>query len=245
MFELLRDPLLRFLRVPPSPDPPAGSADSTQVFRAARNFYIWSVIIWLVAQTGIALGVSALIVPAAIGLSRNTRMPDLARFAIMAAGIVIVSIYLLQLLVTFFALRLGYEMRWYIVTDRSLRIRAGVWSVEELTMTFANIQQITVKQGPLQRVLGIADVKVVSAGGAGGGGGHGKHGPGHNDGHAGNFEGVDNANIIRDLILDRLRRYKDSGLGDPDHHDDTPPSLSAAQEVLQETRLLRAATSRS
>lgn len=35
--------------------------------------------------------------------------------------------------------RLDYELRWCIVTDRSLRIREGIASVRESTMTFANI----------------------------------------------------------------------------------------------------------
>ena len=76
-------------------------------------------------------------------------------------GISLVT-YLIQLPVTYFLLRLDYEQRWYMVTDRSLRLRSGVWSVRELTMSFANLQQITVSQGPLQRYLGLADVCVRS-----------------------------------------------------------------------------------
>ena len=64
-------------------------------------------------------------------------------------------------------MRLDYEQRWYVVTDRSLRLRTGVWSVREMTMSFANLQQITVTQGPLQRLLGLADVRFQSAGGGG------------------------------------------------------------------------------
>ncbi len=61
--------------------------------------------------------------------------------------------------------RLDVELHWYIVTDRSLRIRTGLVRLQETTMSFANLQQVEVKQGPLQRLLGLADVHVQSAGG--------------------------------------------------------------------------------
>jgi membrane protein YdbS with pleckstrin-like domain len=119
--------------------------------------------------------------------------------------------YLLQLPLTYAIRRLDFEMRWYVVTDRSLRIRTGVWSVQESTMSFANLQQVEVSQGPLQRLLGLADVKVQSAGGS-----DNPHGKPQDDLHTGHFHGVDNAHEIRDLIQDRLRRFRESGLGDPE-----------------------------
>lgn len=70
--------------------------------------------------------------------------------------------------VTYCKQRLDYEMRWNIVADRSLRVRAGIWDARELTMTFAHIQDIRISAGPPQRALGLADVKVTSAGGGGG-----------------------------------------------------------------------------
>jgi hypothetical protein len=158
-----------------------------------------------------------------------------------------IFLYVVQIPLTYAMARLDYELRWYIVTDRSLRIRAGLTSVQEITMSFANVQQVIVSQGPLQRVLGIADVRVQSAGG---GGDEREHG-GHDQLHTGVFHGVDNANEIRDLILDRLRLFRQAGLGDPD---DVSPALgsitaasrpgiasavTAAQELLQEARALR------
>jgi len=135
---------------------------------------------------------------------------------------------------TFFSQRLNYALRWYIVTDRSLRIRAGIVAMSELTMTFSNIQEIRVTAGPLQNLLKIATVEVQSAGGGGGGKGSG-------GGHVARFEGVSNANTIRDLMVERLRHYRDSGLGDTTHH--PPPTsdqvMEAARTVLTEARQLR------
>lgn len=132
-------------------------------------------------------------------------------------------VYLVQLPVTYAIVRLDYEMRWYMVTDRSLRLRQGVWKISEATMSFANIQQVVVSQGPLQRLLGLADVKVTSAGGGGGGGHHNQPG---SEMHSGLFHCVTNATEIRDLIVERLRRFREAGLGDPD--DKTLPSIQAA-----------------
>lgn len=158
--------------------------------------------------------------------------------------------YLAQIPITYAIARLDYELRWYIVTDRSLRIRAGLAAVQETTMSFANVQQVVVTQGPLQRLLGLADVRVQSAGG----GGDRLDEHGHGDSlHTGVFHGVDNANEIRDLVQERLRAFRQAGLGDPDDshsaegaaalpsmHDSAPTSgLVAARELLHEARQLR------
>lgn len=157
-----------------------------------------------------------------------------------------ILLFLAQIPVTLTALRLGYELQWYIVTDRSLRIRTGLVSLQEATMSFANLQQVEVQQGPLQRLLGLADVRVQSAGG--GGDQPGKHGG--DSLHTGVFQGVENADEIRDLILERLRQFRATGLGDPEEAaspavnlPDAPArtgeALAAAKELLAEARALR------
>ncbi|MCX6953550.1 MAG: PH domain-containing protein, partial [Verrucomicrobia bacterium] len=139
-------------------------------------------------------------------------------WAFKIAGILL---YLAQIPFTYAVRRLDFELRWYIVTDRSLRIRTGVWNVQELTMSFANLQQVVVTQGPVQGLLGLADVRVQSAGG-GGGGAQGAQKHQDDSLHTAVFHSVDNAPEIRDLILDRLRKFRATGLGDPDDHRDHP-----------------------
>ena len=145
-----------------------------------------------------------------------------------------IGLFVLQIPFTFIAARLEYELRWYIVTDRSLRIRAGLVSLQESTMSFANIQQVEVRQGPFQRLLGIADVRVQSAGG-GGGGPKGAHV--EDSLHTGVFHGVENAHEIRDLILERLKAFRETGLGDPD---DAHASASAARIAPADAPLIGA-----
>jgi hypothetical protein len=159
-----------------------------------------------------------------------------------------IAVFLLQIPVTYALVRLDFELRWYLVTDRSLRIRTGLTTVQEATMSFANLQQVVVTQGPLQRLLGLADVRVQSAGG----GGDTRDHKGGDTLHTGVFHGVDNATEIRDLILERLRIFRATGLGDPDDPvAPAPPAsapaaaaagtLAAARELLAEARALRAA----
>jgi len=49
-----------------------------------------------------------------------------------------ILVFLAQLPFTYALARLEFEQHWYIVTDRSLRIRTGVLSLTESTMRFAN-----------------------------------------------------------------------------------------------------------
>ena len=183
---------------------------------------------------------------------------DLARLAAQAPPWVLplvtvlkvigILAYILQIPVTYCAVRLNYEQRWYIVTDRSLRIRSGLVKLQEATMSFANVQNVTLSQNPLQRLLGIADVRVQSAGGGGG-----ESTKDRSDAmHVGIFHGVDNAEEIRDLIAERLRIFREAGLGDPDDARESTSGLQtdrkataqsdalvAIRELLQEARALR------
>jgi hypothetical protein len=185
-------------------------------------------------------------------------LPPAAFPVLWGLKVIGLTLYFLQLPLTYAVRRLDFEMRWYVVTDRSLRIRTGVWSVQESTMSFANLQQVEVSQGPLQRLLGLADVKVQSAGGS-----DNAHGKPQDDLHTGHFHGVDNAHEIRDLIQARLKRFRESGLGDPEevrhaahaaaaHHqaiataastDSEADVLSAARELAAEAKALRVALS--
>ncbi|MBM3837155.1 MAG: PH domain-containing protein [Verrucomicrobia bacterium] len=253
MVDALKSLVLAVCKVPPEPEPPAGSPGSVRVFRAARSFYTLSLIKWGLAQTGALIGIFAVlgfdfgqhILPSRAWLSNVFRVVEMFALAGLFA----------QMPFSYFLVRLDFEMRWYLVTDRSLRIRHGVVSVRELTMTFANIQQMTIRQGPLQRLLGIADLQVQTAGGGSPGGGESGGTRGHGAAesmHVGYFHGVDNAQTIRDLIFERLRQHRDAGLGDPDDVARENPAplqadsdvVEAARSMLAEARALRKALAR-
>jgi membrane protein YdbS with pleckstrin-like domain len=244
MFTPFRSAVLKLFKVPPEPELPAGSPGSVRTFRAAPNFFKLKLLVWGARQAAALAGLVVLIVVWQVAASGVPRSLYISVNVLKAFGVLL---FLAQIPITYAVVRLDWEMRWYIVTDRSMRIRAGIWHVQEMTMTFANIQQIAVHQGPLQRLLGIYDLEVSTAGG--GAPVHPAHGGLTNAGHRGFFHGIDNAPEIRDMMLERLRRLRDTGLGDPDEHEAAEPPaqtsespvLAAARELLLEAQALRRA----
>ena len=167
-------------------------------------------------------------------------------FAISAAspawGVILafpaLALAILPDVVVYIAIHLQYDTTWYVMTGRSLRIRRGIWTIHETTITFENVQNVEVNQGPVQRLFGIADVRVDTAGGGGGAAGH--EGQAAMNTHRGLIEGVSNAPQIRDLILSRLRRSRSAGLGDehPAIPESSPQWSAAHVAVLREIREL-------
>lgn len=249
MYNSFRQLCERLLRVPADPEPPPGDEASTRRFRAAPNFYKYLLFVAL-----LRILVFLFVVVFAVALPVT-----FAEFQLVKEGnkwasilwIVPVAAILLHLLISAFALavvRLTFEKRWYLVTDRSLRVREGVISIREMTVNFANIQNISVSQGPLQRILGISDLRVDTAGGGGGRSSHGEKVS--QNLHTAWFRGIENATEVRTIIQDRLRHLKDSGLGDHEELIQNPGSvgaefLAALRAVQSEAAALRLAVSRS
>lgn len=117
-----------------------------------------------------------------------------------------------------FSLRLRYDTTWYVLTDRSVRIRRGVWTIREATVTFENVQNVSVRQGPIQRHFGIANVSLDTAG-AGKAAGEGEE----RRGSRAVIEGIAEPERIRALILARVRTSRFAGLGD-----EVPSATAAA-----------------
>ena len=114
----------------------------------------------------------------------------------------------------FVGLHLRYDTTWYVMSGRSLRIRSGIWVLQETTITFENVQNVSVTQNPLQRYYGIANVLVDTAGGSADAKTH------KGSGHRGVIEGVttEDAARLREMILAKVRGSATAGLGDEDHH---------------------------
>jgi len=239
----------RFLKVPPEPDPPMGSAGSVRVFNAAPGYFRYRLAKWAIAQVGTFIG---LVVGFAFLAGGIDFLPiPIGREVAVLLEVAGIGLFVIQLPISFLMVKLDYRYRWYMVTDTSLRIREGLMSVREKTMTFANIQNLSIKQGPVQRLLGISDLQVRTAGG-------GSESPGESKNelaealnmHIGYFRGVGDAEQIRDLILGQMRGQFDSGLGDPDEpvvhapvvtpSGDSSEMLAAVREMLAEARALRA-----
>ena len=222
MYSSFRNFCERLLRIPPDPEPPPGDEGSTRLFRAAPHYYKYLLVLWalktLVAAV-IGLWVAIAPIVGAIALLKEGHKSGLLLFLI--PGLAIIA-FIVQRLFALAMVKLDFDKRWYLVTDRSLRVREGVVSVREMTITFANIQNISISQGPIQRALGISDLRVDTAGG--GAAAQGKHAT--QSLHTAWFRGVNNAGEVRELIQQRLRQFKDAGLGDHEDRTVTASSVS-------------------
>jgi len=217
--------VLRVFMVPPEPHLPAGAPESARVFRAGKNYWRLKVLGWTVRQALTLVG----FVVAMVMLSQAAESGRLpmnkgqipAGFLSWLAFVRVFEIiawafWVVQLPVTFAVLRLDYTLRWYIVTDRAARLREGIVTLKEMTLTLANVQDIRLRQGPLQRLLGLADVELRTAGGSEGTAASAEGGHMVENLHLARFRGVDNAEEIRDLVIDRMKKARGAGLGDPD-----------------------------
>jgi len=157
--------------------------------------------------------------------------------------VIIAIVYAALLLIIqfgiYFAIRIDYDMRYYIVTDRSLRIREGAFIVKEKTISFANVQNLRVVQGPIMRLFGIWHLRVDTAGG-----GAARDGDSERVPHRVQMAGIETAHEVRDQIRGHLRRLVSStGLGDlDDRDDDAPPRTAGGAAFVKALRELQGAT---
>ena len=164
---------------------------------------LWIVILVVLAAT-LLVSLGLVIAAENAWLLIGTILISIAIFCVAAIG--------------YLAIHLRYDTTWYVFSDRSMRLRRGIWIIRESTITFENVQNVKVTQGPLQRYFGIANVVVETAGG----GGQSESGAALSM-HAGLIEGVAEASQIRDSIMHQVRKHGTTGLGD---EADEPSHLS-------------------
>lgn len=249
--------LTYWLQLPPEPEAPYGEEGATRLFKPSRRYFQLRLARWALVQFATAFGIFAALnwraIPNAAEIAERIHFGpfELADFLgswfFHSIEIWGVGVFLLQIPITLASVQLDYEMRWYLVTDRSLRIREGLKTVRERTMTFANVQNLTIRQNPLQRFFGISDLRVRSAGGGSSTDEYGSNEQESADKtlHLAVFRGIENAGEIRELILAHLKQLKTSGIGDPDDiAATTAPSAMPNQELTQIAEDLRAETAR-
>lgn len=127
---------------------------------------------------------------------------------IVALGFAI-ALLLFIIAFTLVTTRIDYELRHYLIGDRSLRVSQGALVRREVTLSYANVQNIEVLQGPLERLFGIKSVTVSTAGGSAQ--------PGQHDAHHAVIAGITDADAVRELILGMVKQQRDSGLGEAQH----------------------------
>lgn len=265
MLEGLTATLLRLLRVPPEPQIPV-EARNVRVFRAAPSYFRYRLAIWALTQLGALLGFLSVIVFPVEWKDFEGPTATLMRIGEAVAWVAFVG----QAIFSLAVLRFDFDMRWYILSDRSLRIREDPHGPGE---------DDDVRQHPEHRDPAEPDPAAVRdlrrrgpERGGGAGDAHGAARSSADSPHLAHFRGVDNPEEIRTAIRERIRMHRDSGLGDPDEaaaaiaatpavataaaspgapgSSATPvggapaashPALDAARELRDEMRMLRRA----
>jgi membrane protein YdbS with pleckstrin-like domain len=235
IYPLIKSVLLFLLKGPTGPpEAPAGSPASVQIFRASPRYLRYQLVLLALFMMTLILGAGAL----AIAVQLEQGLTSVSPIWVLPAILPLFG------LPAWFLIRLEYDLRYYVLTDRSLRIREGVWTINEITLTYANVQHLEIRQGPIQQMLGIADVVVRTAGG---GAPATPDGQGQPTGHRGMLRGIENAQAIRDQITALLRRYRHAGLGDPEERHAlaaaptrlSPLALARLREIRDELRSWR------
>lgn len=234
MYETLKELLLTLFSAPGEPPTaPAGNHSHVRVFRAAPAFLRYQLFMLAILAGVVGIGMAVIAVLVLVNEP--------------VVGLILLFLFLLLWVLgvigVYYVIRMEYDMRYYIITDRSLRIRKGIWTIVEQTLTFANIQNVSIEQGPVQRMLGISTLLVETAGGGSAvATPQGQTAPNY---HRASLEGLADAETLRDLIMDYLKKtQKGSGLG---HGDDahgrrtrgrgfSAAEIAALRGILEELR---------
>ena len=222
--------IVSLFRVPPHPPTLPVEGEDVRSLRPAPGFLRYlKFFFWLLLVPGD-------VIPIAVWAAIAIPFPALG----LALAVPFLILLVAPDVIAYIAIHLRYDTTWYVLTDRSLRIRRGIWVIHETTISFENIQNVEVHQGPLQRYFGISDVIVQTAGG-GVQQAQGRSSPSPGA-HVGMLQGLDDAATVRDQILDRVQRTRSAGLGDERAsppgglpHRGTGPAISDAHlAVLRE-----------
>jgi uncharacterized membrane protein YdbT with pleckstrin-like domain len=228
VLDVLRRWLRRVLKISDAP-PEAPSGEQPEVFRASEKYLTYLLVQWAIKCGILFFSTGPGVIAGAVAVVVENKHTWIAPVLLIPFGV----LFALFALLSYVAIRIDYDYRWYVLTDRSLRIREGVWSMREVTLTLANVQDIKVSQGPIQRLLSIHDVIVDTAGGSG------ATEKASVQGHRGILRGVEVGSALVEKIRARVKQQRGTGLGDHDEHVEVDPFLDALRGLREEARKLR------
>jgi membrane protein YdbS with pleckstrin-like domain len=200
-YEGIQRALFDFLQVPEGPpEAPPGRSEWTRTFRPDPAYLRYLKLGAVVFSVFLGF-VIVFIVAMAMAATEGHPVGLLLGGLVLLLGVGLIGLNLL-------GIRLSYDATWYVMTDEAVRNRRGLWVLKENTVSFDNVQNLSVRQGPLQRYFGIEDLVIETAASGG---------ATSNDQTAQaqslQIVGVRNASELRDRIAQRMRLTGGSGLG--------------------------------
>lgn len=157
-----------------------------------------------------------------------TRLEQWGPLVAIALGVGELAVVGFALVVT----RVDWEMRHYLVGDRSLSVSLGALTRREVTVSYANVQNIEVSQGPIERLFGFKTLTLSTAGA------DATPSRGENL-HLIELPGLAQAEAIRELMLRMLKQEHTSGLGEPQGSTLHELSIARLNEVREAARALQ------
>lgn len=210
------------------PKPPDGPGHVVAIMHPDPAYLAWQKV-WMCFSVALLAGL-----PLVFMIALTVAVPLLGAILFPFVALFIAF----KILLLWVGMHLSYDSTYYVITDRAIRIRRGIWIVQEMTFTYANVQNVKIEQGPLERYFGIGSVILDTAGG----GGHAGHSSAVSF-HRAVMAGIVDTVALRDLIQKHLRQHMTTGLGDHGEHHAPPSNLdpSRLREVLEAARRLRIA----
>lgn len=195
--------LTDWFRVPSQPPSlPASETGQVQAFKPSESYLQYLKLFFWIACVLVDLALAAIW----LGITVANPLVGLILTPVMLVVMIVPDI------VAYVAVHLKYDTTWYVLSDRSMRIRRGIWVIHETTITFENIQNVRLTQGPVERYFGFANLVVETAGG-----GSAAEPGGLAGAHQGVLAGIAAAEQLRDRLMQRVRASRSVGLGDERH----------------------------
>ena len=165
LYEGLWGMLVRWFQVPETPPAlPADDGEGIKTFRPSHEYVNYQRVLFVLSHVFAAPFVFmllALIIAGGFFIGPILAILLILLFLMLIAGLVLLE---------YVGVYLRYDATWYLVGERSLCVRQGVWVIRETIVPYDNVQNVSITQGPLQRSFGIFDVRVETAGTAVSGG---------------------------------------------------------------------------
>lgn len=128
--------------------------------------------------------------------------PEVIRYHLWGVAItctlIVVTIPLLPIIlpVAYWLMKRYYARLEVVLTRRDLKVRRGIWNVEEKSVPLEKITDLALNQGPLMRLFDIKGMRVETAGQS-------------SEGALVSITGIDEVDAFRDAVLDQRDRISD------------------------------------
>lgn len=247
--DTLYDSTSKALEIPQEPLDPKGEA-VIRAFKPAPRYAGYRLVRWVFTQLGVFIPFALFLVPLEVHhffeqfgmnwiqyLDYNSQWQEKIPGPMQSpVKIILLGGYIAQLMFSFVATFLSAKSQAYLLSDRSLRIRRGLWIYKEITLSLKNIQKVKISQNILERLWGIGTVEVRTAGG----GAVSKKDEKNNDkSHAGELVGMLDPFDMRELVNSAIENASSAAAtanashpGDESLPEKPSPELKQAIEEL-------------